>query len=260
MRVGFLLGLLLAGTSSVQAAELSEIEDRGHLIVGVKDNLRPLGFKDSQNQLQGFEIDIARQLAADLLGDQQAVVFKPLLNQDRLSALLAGEVDVLVARMTITDARTRLVAFSRPYYVDGTAFIARNSAIQSLRDLQQQTIAVFSGSDTIPSLRSLLPSVRLQGVETYAEAQMLLETGQVAAFASDATVLTGWVQEEPQFHLIPTLISAEALAVAMPKGAQYKDLQQQVNESVSRWQTNGWLRRRISAWGLLAEGFPSFTD
>lgn len=261
MRVGFSLFLfVLGGITSVDAAELAEIADRGYLIVGVKDNLRPLGFKDSQNQLQGFEIDIARQLAADLLGNDQAVEFRPLLNQDRLNALLEGEVDVLIARMSITDARTRLVAFSRPYYVDGAAFITRDSTIQTLRDLQQQTIAVLTGSDTIPTLRSLLPSVRLQGVETYAEAQMLLESGEVAVFAADATVLTGWVQESPQYYLIPTLISAEALAIAMPKGAQYNKLQQQVNEAVDRWQSNGWLRQRISAWGLLTEGFPSFTD
>jgi polar amino acid transport system substrate-binding protein len=261
MRVGFLLLLFgLSGTGAAAAAELEDIQERGYLIVGVKDNLRPLGFRDGQNQLQGFEIDIARQLAADLLGDEQAVEFKPLLNQDRLNALLEDEVDVLIARMSITDARTRLVTFSRPYYVDGAAFITRDTTIQSLRDLRQQTIAVLTGSDTIPTIRSLLPSVQLQGVETYAEAQTLLESGQVAVFAADATVLTGWVQESPQYHLIPTLISAEALAVAMPKGAQYDKLRREVNAAVERWQTNGWLRQRISAWGLLPDGFPSYTD
>jgi polar amino acid transport system substrate-binding protein len=131
MQVGFsLLVFVLGGAGAIHAAELSEIQDRGYLIVGVKDNLRPLGFTDEQpdgqHQLQGFEIDLARQLAADLLGDAQAVEFKPLLNQDRLNALLEGEVDVLIARMTITDARTRLIAFSRPYYVDGTAFLAKD--------------------------------------------------------------------------------------------------------------------------------------
>jgi polar amino acid transport system substrate-binding protein len=261
MQVGFsLLLLILSSTHSADAAELDEIQDRGYLIVGVKDNSRPLGFKDSQDQLQGFEIDIARQLAADLLGDAQAVEFRPLLNQDRLNALLDGEVDVLIARMSITAARARLVTFSRPYYVDGAAFVTRDSTIQSLRDLRQRTIAVLSGSDTIPTIRSLLPSVRLQGVETYAEAQTLLENGQVDVFAADATVLTGWVQEAPHYHLIPTLISAEALAIAMPKGVQYDELRREVNQAVERWQSNGWLRQRISAWGLLSEGFPSFTD
>lgn len=259
MQVGFLLAVLGFSTVvSVQAAELSKIRRRGYLIVGVKDNLRPLGFKDGQNELQGFEIDLAHQLADDLLGEDAKVVFKPLLNQDRLNALLAGDVDVLIARMSITDARSRLVAFSRPYYVDGTAFITRSATIQSLRDLRQQTVAVLSGSDTIPAVRSLLPSVQLQGVESYAAAEALLENGQVAAFAADATVLTGWAQEDSQYHLISTLISAEALAVAMPKGRQYDELRREVDQSVDQWRTDGWLRQQISKWGLPDDGLPSF--
>lgn len=261
------VGFLLAGLISVSlhplaalAAPLSEIRDRGYLIVGVKDNSRPLGFLNNQNQLQGFEIDIARQLASDLLGDANAVVLKPLLNQDRLNALLNDDVDIVVARMAITDARARLVDFSRPYYVDGTAFISRDPAIQTLRDLPQQTIAVLTGSDTIPTVRSLLPSAQLQGVDSYQAAQQLLKSGQVTVFAADATVLTGWVQEDPDYSLIPTLISAEALAIAMPKGRQFDDLRQRVNRAVEAWQTNGWLRQQIRQWGLPMDGFPGFTD
>lgn len=245
---------------TVQAAELSEIRDRGYLIVGVKDNLRPLGFKDNQNQLQGLEIDLARQLAIDLLEDETAIEFLPLLNQDRLEALLSGQVDLVIARMAITDARARVVDFSRPYYIDGTAFISRNPQIQSLRDLQQQSVAVLNHSDTIPTVRSLLPSIGLQGVESYEEAKSLLETGEVAAFAADVTVLAGWVQENPDYHLVPTLISAEALAIAMPKGNQYNKLRQQVDEAIERLRSNGWLRQRIRQWGLPIEGFPSFLE
>lgn len=245
----------LSALPPTQAAELSAIKKRGYLIVGVKDNLRPLGFRD-QDQLQGFEIDIARQLAGDLLGDETAVELRPLLNQDRLQALLNGEVDLLVARMTITASRQRLVDFSRPYFIDGTGFLTRNG-IDTLRDLNGQPVAVLSGSDTIASVRSLLPQIRLRGVASYEEARRLLEQGEVVAVAADGAVLTGWSQEEPQYRLIPTLISAEALAVAAPRGRQYQELRQQINAAVERWLANGWLRGRIAAWGLPAEGFPS---
>ncbi len=260
--VGFLIVSLFIFTLvlTVQAAELSDIRDRGYLIVGVKDNLRPLGFRDSQNQLQGLEIDVARQIATDLLKDETAIEFQPLLNQDRLDALLSGKVDLVIARMAITDARARVVDFSRPYYVDGTAFISANPTIQNLRDLQQQPVAVLNRSDTISTVRSLLPSVQLQGVDSYEAAKSLLGTGQVMAFAADVTVLSGWIQENPDYHLVPTLISAEALAVAMPKGKQFDKLRQQVDQSIDRLRTTGWLRQRIRQWGLPVEGFPSFDD
>jgi ABC-type amino acid transport substrate-binding protein len=64
--------------SPVQAAELQEILKRGYLIVGVKDHLRPLAFTDGQGQLEGFEIDLAHYLAAELLGNSEAIVLKPL--------------------------------------------------------------------------------------------------------------------------------------------------------------------------------------
>jgi polar amino acid transport system substrate-binding protein len=265
--VGFLLNLALIGllywscfwSDAALAADL-HLKQRGTLIVGIKDNLPPLGFRDQQNQLQGFEIDLARQLATDLLGEKAQVVFKPLLNQDRLNALLNGEVDLLIARLTLTDSRARLVEFSRPYYIDGADFITRDPTIQGLRDLRQQTVAVLTGSDTIPTVRSLLPALKLRGVASYAEAKSLLDAGEVNAFAADASVLTGWTQADSSYHLLPDLISAEPLAIAMPKGNQYAELRRGVNQAVERWLHNGWLRQQIRTWGLPTEGFPSFTE
>ncbi|NJR65773.1 MAG: transporter substrate-binding domain-containing protein [Leptolyngbyaceae cyanobacterium CRU_2_3] len=56
------------------AADLEAIVQRGYLVVGVKDNLRPLAFKGTQGQLEGLEIDLARHLAAELLGNSEAIV------------------------------------------------------------------------------------------------------------------------------------------------------------------------------------------
>ena len=162
-----------------------------------------------------------------------------------------------------------LVEFSRPYYVDGAAFLIKagdptgntsDTEADSFRlsDLQQQTVALLNGSDTIPTVRSLLPAVRLRGLDSYAEAERLLASGEVAAFAADASVLTGLAQENPDYALIPTLISAEALGIATPKGLQQQQLRRQVNQAVERWQTNGWLQQQISRWGLPEEGMPSF--
>ena len=75
------------------AAELSEIQARGYLIVGIKTNRLPLGFIDETGEISGFEIDIARRLAEALLGDATAVEFVPLRNVDRLNAVLEGRVD-----------------------------------------------------------------------------------------------------------------------------------------------------------------------
>jgi polar amino acid transport system substrate-binding protein len=99
-------------------------------------------------------------------------------------------------------------------------------------------------------VRSRLPSVRLTGVDSYEAAQSLLESGEAIAFAADASVLSGWAQENPNYHLLPTLLSAEALSVVMPRGVQYDDLRRRVNEAIARLHEEGWLEERANYWGL----------
>lgn len=232
------------------AAELSEIQERGYLIVAVKDNTRPLGFRDQQGALVGLEIDIARQLATQLFGQPDALVLVPISNSERIPTLLEDEVDLVIARLGMTDARSRIVDFSDPYYLDGTALITRRPDIQRLADLSGQTVAVLNHSTTIDIVRSLLPNVTLVGASSYQDALALLESGQADAFAADATVLTGWVQQHSTYRLLPTLLSAEALAIAMPRGLQYEELRQFVNQEVQQWNEGGWLQERIHYWGL----------
>ncbi|HEY9644522.1 MAG TPA: transporter substrate-binding domain-containing protein [Coleofasciculaceae cyanobacterium] len=249
--------LVVAVPQAGQAAELQEILKRGYLVVGVKDHLRPLAFRDGQGQLEGFEIDLAHYLAAELLGNPAAVVLKPLSNVERLPAVLNDDVDLAIAQVTATVSRARIVNFSTPYYLDGAAFVTRNPAIQELQDLQQQRIAVLNGSDTIAVVRSLLPQVSLVGVDSYDAAKTALENGQATAFAADASVLTGWAQEDSQYHVLPHLITADPLAVAMPRGLQYDELRRRVNQAIDRWRTDGRLRQQVLRWGLPETGVPS---
>ena len=241
---------LLPFTFSAHAAFLQEIQQRGYLTVAVKDNLRPLGFRDETSKLQGLEIDLARRLAAELLGSADKVSLKPVANRDRLTVVLEGKVDLTIARVTATPMRSRIVSFSIPYYIDGIALVTKDTSVQRLGDVEQRTVAVLNGSSTIAKVRYVLPKAELVGVNSYTEARNLLESGGAAAFAADASVLTGWVQEYPQYRLLPTLLSAEPLCVVMPKGVQYDDLRRRVNDAIARLLAEGWLQQRAIYWGL----------
>ncbi|USR90835.1 transporter substrate-binding domain-containing protein [Phormidium yuhuli AB48] len=237
---------------SALAAPLSEIQRRGYLIVGVKDNLRPLGFEDEAGELQGFEIEIARRLAETLLGDTDAIQLRPVANRDRLPWLLANEVDLVIAQVSQTPGRSRLVSFSPPYYIDGTALITRQPEIRRLADLRQRRVAVLYQSSAIAVLRYQIPNLELVGVESYQEAYQKLEAGTVAAFAGDISVLSGWQQTHPAYSLLGDRLSSAPLSVMMPKGLQYEPLRQSVNGAIVRWQQEGWLEDRAREWGLSA--------
>lgn len=236
--------------SRLSSAELKEITERGYLIVAVKDNLRPLGFRDATGKLQGLEIELAQRLAKDLLGKQDALRLQPVANRDRLAVVLEGKVDLTIASVTATESRSRLVNFSSPYYFDGTALITKSASVQRLRDVTRSKIAVIKGSSTIATVRYLLPSVQLVGVDSYQEARLLLDANGAVAFAADASVLSGWPQEYPQYRLLPTMLSAEPLCVVMPKGLQYDELRRRVNAAITRYSSEGWLKQRAKYWGL----------
>lgn len=245
--VGFSFFLFPFSFSS--AAELTEITRRGYLIVGVKDNLRPLGFRDATG-IKGLEIDLAQRLAQDLLNQRYALKLQPVANRDRLAVVLEDKVDLTIASVTATASRSRLVSFSSPYYFDGTALVTKEAMVQKLGDLTRSKIAVLEGSSTIAVVRYLLPVAQLVSVASYQDARLLLDRGEAAAFAADASVLSGWVQEYPEYRLLPRLLSAEPLCVVMPKGVQYDDLRRRVNGAIARYAAEGWLQQRAKYWGL----------
>ncbi|MBD6618300.1 transporter substrate-binding domain-containing protein [Komarekiella sp. 'clone 1'] len=232
------------------AAPIPEIKHRGHLIIAVKDNLRPLGFRDASGNLQGLEIDLAKRLAGDLLGKPDAVKFKPVANRDRLAIVLDQKVDFAIARVTATESRSRLVNFSVPYYFDGAVLVTKDASVQQLSDLAKRRIAVLNNSSTIAQVRYYVPNAELVGVNSYEEATEQIESNTATAFAADASVLSGWVQQYPQYRLLPTKLSTEPLSVVMPKGLQYDELRREVNEAIARYLAEGWLKERAKYWGL----------
>ena len=235
---------------SATAAELSKIQRLGYIKIAVKDNVRPLAFRDSKGDLQGLEIDLAQQLATDLLGKNNASKLVPVVNRDRLSMVLDDKVDLAIARITATASRSRIVSFSVPYYLDGTLLVTKDTSLEKLKDLATKKIGVLKNSSTIASLRFYLPNAKLVGVDSYEQGRRVLENNTATAFAADATVLTGWVQEYPQYRLIPIKLSTEPLSVVMPKGLQYDELRRKVNSAIANYISTGWLKQRITYWGL----------
>ena len=251
--LGIGIGIIASAIAFPQislSAEWSEIAAREKIVVGIKDNLRPLGFIDDSGKLAGLEIDIARKLAAELLGNPDAVKFVSLDNQERLQAVLEDEVDIAIAKVTIATPRTRIVDFSPYYYLDSTGFVTKKANIKNSNGLKQSRIAVLNNSATIAIVRHELPSAKLVGVDSYQTALQLLEKDEVDAFSGDRSVLAGWIEEYSEYKLLTDKLSRVPLGIVMPKGLQYQELRQQINRAIASWKKSGWLQERIEYWGL----------
>jgi len=236
--------------SSASATELQVIKQRKRLVVGVKTGNPPLAFRDINGQLQGFEIDLAQQVAKELLGEGATVELKTILNQNRFSEVLDGRVDVAIAQVTQTPSRLRLFNFSLPYYRDGVAIATSNTSILSSMDLAGKPIAVLNNSSTVEVLRRRLPAALPVPVTSYPAAKEAIEAGRAIAIAADVTVLAGWVNRWPQYRLLLPVLSAHELAIVLPKGQQHEELRQEINHILIRLSNSGWLEQRASYWGL----------
>ncbi len=247
---GLLLIASIGNAQTAQAGTLKEIQQRKKLIVAVKDNLPLLGFRDEKGNLQGLEIDIARKLATEIFGNAESVQLLPVANQDRLKVAIEGNVDLTIARVTATATRSRVVDFSRYYYLDGTGIVTKQANITKNSELVGKKIAVLNNSTTIATLQYIIPKAQLVGVNSYQQAQELLKTDKVVAVAADRSLLIGWRKTDPSYHLLPDRLSTEALGIVIPKGMQYDPLRQLVDRSIQQWQADGWLQGRIKYWGL----------
>lgn len=136
-------------------------------------------------------------------------------------ALLAhGDVDVVVATLTMTPERATQVDFSEVYYVAGQTLLCRaGSAIGGPRDLAGKTVAVVESSTAEGAIRTLIPEADVRVVADYAAALAALDSAQADAVLADDTILLGLMAEHPgQYQLAGGLLTQEPYAAGVAKG------------------------------------------
>ena len=135
--------------------DLQTIKSRDKLIVGVRDDTKPFGYRDKDGNLIGFDIELSKMIAEHLLGDPSKVDFVVVQADDRISKLNTKEVDILVATMTITQQRLRVVDFSESYFVAGQAvMVPAKSIYTTFNELADKRLIVVFGTTGEKSLHT----------------------------------------------------------------------------------------------------------
>jgi polar amino acid transport system substrate-binding protein len=143
------LGLCSALVSGpAQADQLQMVKARGKLIVGIKNDYVPFGFLDSKAQLLGFEIDLAKVVAKDLLGSENDIEFVPVVASNRIELLKAGRIDVIFATLAKTPERSKVIDFTDPYYMmAGVVLLApKTTTINKWEDLKGRKVCGMQGN------------------------------------------------------------------------------------------------------------------
>lgn len=228
---------------------LDKVLQRGKLIVGVKYDTKPFGFINEKGQLEGFDVDIAKQIAKYILGDENKIEFKQVTPSNRILSLNSGEVDMIVATMTITKQREGVVDFSIPYFVAGQAImVPKNSDILSMSDLNGKRAIIIFGSTSEKNLRLIAPEAIISGYRTYTSAYSALKEGRADAMTTDDTILRGFALNDPSVKILPRRYSKEPYAVAFKKGKKSERLQNKVNLILEDMITSGELKQIKAKW------------
>jgi len=209
-----------AGTPVPVGSRLAAILERGELRVGTSADLPPLTLRDEDGEVSGFEADLVRALAA-AMGLELSFVVRPFA--ELLGTLEAGEVDLVVAGMTMTPERNARVAFAGPTFVSGASLVSSDEALTepaSLDDLDdpERTYAALAGSTSAAFVRESLPRASLVETKDYAAATTLVLAGEVDAMVADflACKLASWQHGDAGLRVLHTPLTTEPLGIALP--------------------------------------------
>lgn len=258
--LSLILALSVAGCSgankktaaSGDPADIKAVKDRGVLRVGVKVDVPKFGYKDPKTgKIDGFEIDIARAIAKNILGDENKVELQGVTAKTRGPLLDSGDVDIVAATFTITDERKKSYNFSDPYFTDGVGLLVKKSSgITSLSGLNGKTIGVAQSSTSKQAVQAeaAKQGIKLKFLEfgTYPEIKSALDAGRVDCFSVDGAILYGYLDDSTV--ILPDRFSPQNYGIASKKGND--GLAKVVNDTIDSMKQSGELDKLIAKWGL----------
>ncbi|HZX39112.1 MAG TPA: glutamate ABC transporter substrate-binding protein [Streptomyces sp.] len=241
--------------------------DKRKLIIGVDQNSYRWGYRDPNSaarnsELEGFDIDLAKRIAKEVLGSEDDVQFRAIPTNQRVPAIQSGRVDMVVRTMTINCKRLQQVAFSAPYFQTGQQVLApKKSDIKGYDGtLKGKTVCVAAGSTALDRLEAdrkknrPAPGIKVLEVDNQLDCLVRLQLGRADAVVTDGALAAGQAAQDPTVELKGKPFTREFYGVAMKKDAV--DLARRVNQVLVDYRTSGGWQSSYTTW-LAADLGPS---
>lgn len=247
---------LLSGCSSSNSKSSSNddslqyVMDKGELIVGLDDSFPPMGYRDKDNKIVGFDVDLAKE-TCKRMGIK--VKFQPVSWESKEQELSSKNIDCIWNGFGITPEREKVLTFTEPYMANPQIFVVlADSGIKTQADLKGKVVAAQSGSTayaTIDKDTKLKDSFKeFIGVEDNVKALMDLEVGGSDAVAMDTVVARYYMAKDPGKYSIieDTTILDEVMGVGFRKGENA--LCKKVEDTLKEMQKDGTLAKISKKW------------
>lgn len=197
------LALSACGDGGSKAAQdknhIDAIKSKGVLVVGVKKDAPNFALLNpATNQIEGFEIDMAKMLAKEILGDENKIKLEPVTAKTRGPLLDNGTLDAVIATFTITEERKKTYNFSDSYYSDPIGFLVlKENNFTDLKSLDGKTIGVAQAATTNKVIARAAQDagikVDIKEYPDYPSLKTALDSKRIDAFSVDKSILRGYL-------------------------------------------------------------------
>jgi ABC-type amino acid transport substrate-binding protein len=220
-----------------EGTTLGDIQAKGEIVIGVKYDVPPFGFKNPQtNEVEGFDVDLGRAVAESLGVEPK---FIEAISDNRIPFLQKGTADLILSTMTINEERTAEIEFSDPYFIARGRILVKkeNNEIKGIEDLAGKKVCTVLGSTYELTLKEQAPDADLELVDTYSECLELIQNGSVDAVSTDDVILTGMVIQDDTLELVGDPLTQEPYGAGIKQGDQ--QMVDHVNEVFAAFKEDG---------------------
>lgn len=210
-----------AGNAAPSDGSWDKIQSNGKFVLGLDDEFPPMGFRDENNDIVGFDIDMAKA-AAEYLGIE--VELKPVIWDTVLLSLNSGEIDCIWNGMSVTEERKKEITFSKSYVNSDQIIVTlAGSAIKTKADLAGMVIGTQMGSSTLDALDTD-PATRdsfgeLREFASFTQAMMDLDNKRLDAVVIDGIAFYGDfnVKAPGSYNVLEENFGEEEMAIGLRK-------------------------------------------
>jgi glutamate transport system substrate-binding protein len=209
-----------------EGSRMAELNQAGKLRVGTKFDQPLFGLKGLSGEPEGFDVEIAKIIAAKLGIAEDKIEFVESVSANREPFLQQNRVDMVVATYTINDKRDMIVDFAGPYFQAGQDILVAKGnpkGITGPEALKGKKTCSVSGSTPAETVMTKygLTTTELQLVDVYTKCRDALANGQVDAVTTDNVILAGYVDADPEkFELVDKPFTEEPYGIGIPEGQE----------------------------------------
>lgn len=246
-----LIILLITGCSNGSVAEQSVLENAKEsktITWGVKADTKLFGLTDVRDgQQKGFDVDMAKLITKKILGKDGKAKFVTVTSQSRIPLLKNGNIDAIIATMTNTPERSKIVDFSNSYFDAGQSLLVPdNSPIKTTADLKNKTVLGVVGSNSVENIKKVTPDAKVLQLQDYAQAMSALKSGQGDALTTDNGILYGMAVQNKGFKVVGGTFTKEPYSIAVNK--DQRDFVKAANKAIKEIEASGEYNELIKKW------------